>query len=267
MSRYGIGCPWIVASCVLSFGAAVSAPARGEGIVADHTWVARELSQESLDRARRLEILFGHQSVGDNVLDGMSALAEEDASRFEFERATDVEPSWFDEHSGILDFYVGDNGDPMGKIDHFHRRVAEEGYGSQIAVGMMKICYVDLEEGSEPGTVFERYRDRLVELDRAFPEVAFVRWTCPLGTESNRARHEFNEAVRKDAREAGKPLFDLADIESHDRDGKPVLLSNLPALSRYYAEDEGHLNETGRKRAARALWALLAKLAEERGVR
>ncbi len=69
----------------------LSAPLCAESILVEHASAAKAdtLAAESLNRARKLDVLFGHQSVGGNLLDGLAALAEQDAKRYALERRMD----------------------------------------------------------------------------------------------------------------------------------------------------------------------------------
>ena len=101
----------------------------------------------------------------------------------------------------------------------------------------------------------------LLQLEAAYPDKTIIWWTIPLTSGGNPGADRFNELVRQYAREHGKVLFDIADIEAHDPDGN--YLTN-PAgdeiLFAGYTEDGGHLNWPGRIRVAQAFWVLLARL-------
>lgn len=233
-------------------------PCAADSVVADHACVgqADKLEKETLDKARHLDVLFGHQSVGGNVLEGLAALAEEDGERWGIERAEDPDAEWFGANDGLGDFAVGENEDPMRKIADFRERLMG-GIGGAVDVAMFKLCFVDLpEEGSQPKKVFEAARKAVEEAEKKYPKLTIVWWTCPLETGGNRARNEYNRLIRSHCKENLKPLFDIADIES---DGKG------DAMREEYTDDGGHLDEDGRARAARAFWWLLAKLAERPG--
>lgn len=230
--------------------------AHADGIVIDHSCVDEKdstIPQEFLDKARSLDVIFGHQSVGGNILEGLADLQESDGERYACEAPTDPKPTWFEKHGGFGQFEVGENENPTSKIDDFQSRMKEAGYGKYVNVAMFKFCFVDIVEGGEskPKEVFEAYREAMESLEKAFPKVRFVWWTVPLATEDNAARNAYNKLVREWCKKKGKTLFDLADIESNGGD----------ALLDEYSEDGGHLNETGRVRVARAWWWLMARLA------
>ena len=151
-----------------------------------------------LDKARSLRVYFGHQSVGNNILDGLNALARRRPDRYSIEVRAEPDASWFRGHAGVGHFAVGENGDAW--------------------------------------------------------------WTQPITNRDNAARNQFNALVRAYAAAQGKPLFDIADIESHDPRGGEAADRSGPALYAGYTRDGGHLTMEGRLRAARAWWWLLARL-------
>ncbi len=243
---------------ILALVALASVPTAADVVVADHACVdqADGLSKETLDKVRKLDVVFGHQSVGGNVLEGLAAMAEADGERWGIERAEDVDAEWFGANDGLGDFYVGENEDPMRKIADFQERMLG-GIGGAVDVAMFKFCYVDLpEDGSQPKKVFEAAKKAVEAVEKRFPKLTIVWWTCPLETGGNRSRNEYNRLVRSYCADNKKPLFDIADIES---DGKG------DAMREDYTEDGGHLDEDGRARAAKAFWWLLAGLAEQPG--
>lgn len=246
----------LVAACFLA-----SARARAQSVVVDHTCVDsadRAIPQEFLDKARGLKVLFGHQSVGGNVMEGLAALAEQKKERYACEFVNEPEASAFDEKAVWGEFAVGENEDPSRKIAHFREKL-EEGYGKKADVAMMKLCFVDFtDDKARAKATFEECRDAMEALEKAFPKLRLVWWTAPLEESGNAGRNEYNRLVREHCKAEGKILFDLADIESHDAKGKA---RGEPSLCKAYSEDGGHLNDEGKRRAARAWWWLTARLA------
>lgn len=246
---------------VLVVALAAAAPALAQGLVVDHASVGQtgRIPDEVVARVRGLDVLFGHQSVGANILDGLTMLGE----RFAIEPVIEPEASWYDENHGLGEYPAGDNEDPHGKIVTFRRMIAQEGFGSRLDAAMLKLCYIDFtDDRVEARGVFEAYRDTIEGLEAKFPKVRFVWWTAPLMESDNAGRDEFNRLVREHCRtRGGKTLFDLADIESHDESGNPHREGGLPALCPEWSEDGGHLSEAGRKRVATAWWYLMARLA------
>jgi hypothetical protein len=83
----------------------------------------------------------------------------------------------------------------------------------------------------------------------------------PIMTEGSAERDAFNHSVRAYCQANGKLLFDIADIEAHDPAGNHLLDGANERLDPDYSSDGGHLNETGARRVASALWWLMARIA------
>ena len=67
----------------------------------------------------------------------------------------------------------------------------------------------------------QSYLDRMAALERDFPTVRFVYMTGHLdGSGANGSVHKRNEQIRSFCRSNGKILYDFADIESWDPEGK-----------------------------------------------
>ncbi len=223
------------------------------------------------DLAWQLEALsgravwFGHQSVGQDVMDGVQALLDGNPGA-EPVVVTTSRP----EAMGAgrwAEFAIGENYDPAGKVSAFKAAI-DGGVGARVDVAFFKFCWVDFDAGSAwfqgGGTaagLFAVYRAAMASLRAAHPGVTFVHLTTPLyvDTERNVQRNEFNALVRATYGGA-EPVFDLALLESTDPGGAPVIGAFGPALYPGYTSDGGHLSAAGKERLARALIALLAGL-------
>lgn len=213
-------------------------------------------------------VLFGHQSVGLNVLDGLRALAREegvDVRVAEVQGATGLRPGTF----GHL--LVAANGDPRRKLASFAAALR----GGEPDVALVKFCYVDFDAGTDAKALFAAYQATLRELRAEHPRTTFVHVTVPLHADegllrslakkllgkssgavpANARRDEFNELLRTAF--AGEPIFDLARVEATDPSGRAVSASlggrPVPMLAAGYTDDGGHLNAAGSRRAALAL--------------
>ena len=215
--------------------------------------------------AERPRVFFGHQSVGQDVLCGVSRLAASGASVPE-----------------VVDARIGANEEPLAKIADFDARV-RDGLGERVDVAMMKLCYIDVTAGTDVRALFDAYRTTLSALERDHPAVSFVHVTVPLTTEQGRLtrlrsrltgndrfgpaenvqRERLNALFR--AEYAGDRLFDLAAVESTRPDGTRVSGrhegADYFALHDGYAADLGHLNEPGAEVAATAWLAAVARAA------
>jgi hypothetical protein len=82
-----------------------------------------------------------------------------------------------------------------------------------------------------------------------------------VGDSDNATRGAYNAQVRSYAAANNKPLFDIADIESHDPNGNAVLHNNHEAMYGAYSSDGGHLSTAGEARMAGAIWWLMTRVA------
>jgi len=224
---------------VVSGSTLVTVNAQAQTIKADHTTVdVSAIPAAGVAAARALRMSFSHASVGGNIWSGLATLAVDSTYAF---------PNWKD----------NDRGNPgwEAKITQFETWVAAN--ASQFDVFQNKFCYID------PAVDFATYRDSMNKLATTYPSKIFVWWTIPITTDDadNAKRQSFNRQVRDYCKSNDKPLFDIADIESHKADGTAVTGSGSEALDAAQSSDGGHLNGLGAARAAMAQWALMAKVA------
>ncbi len=218
-------------------------------------------------------VLFGHQSVGGNVLDGLAAVAREQGVELriaEVQAATELRPGTFGH------VRVAANGDPRRKLASFTAALA----AGDPDVALVKFCYVDFDASTDARALFAAYEAALRDLRAKHPRTTFVHVTVPLVADegfakalakkllgrtsgavpSNARREEFNALLR--SRFSGEPLFDLARVESTDASGRAVSAKlgdrAIPMLATAYTDDGGHLNAPGARRAALALVNVLA---------
>lgn len=227
---------------------------------------------------RKKRIYFGHQSVGRNILDGVRAvLTDHPQIPLSIHETTDpieIAPAVLG-HS-----LIGQNGDPVGKADHFSSLI-REGIGDSVDIAMMKFCYVDFDLQTDYRSVFEEYRRRMADVRAAYPDLRIVHLTVPLtspqtgprawfkrlvgrpvrGYEDNRVRAGYNDLLRREY--GGKePIFDLAALESMGLDQEALTVrlrrERHPVLVPEYTDDGGHLNALGRSVVAEQLLLFLA---------
>ena len=102
------------------------------------------ISTDQLRAARSRSIVFGHQSVGANILDGVRTVY----------RVADMAPpatlQWANSLPSrggwIADAAIGTNGDPSSKIAAFEARLTSTTGSPDFA--LMKLCYVDITTGT-----------------------------------------------------------------------------------------------------------------------
>ncbi|MDR2172644.1 MAG: hypothetical protein LBE32_00290 [Burkholderiales bacterium] len=263
----------ILGSAVLALGFSVAAPVWAQGV--GTPWTQTSYTAADVAEVSSRRIFFAHNSVGNNVLRGGQGTGgggvEDIASTIPLRSGTQPNTP------GITDVYTsstghGANGDPRAKIAGFVTLMNNGGHQAQIA--FLKLCYIDFESwggATSVGTVegaealFAHYQTTLNTLQQTYPNVTFVHVTSPLYIRGSSyapataARHHFNQRMRQTY---GSRVFDLAAIESIDRNGNPVFsLDNVsPALAGDWSADGSHLNDVGSARVAGALISFLAQV-------
>jgi hypothetical protein len=245
--------------------------------------------KEDLELLKDARILFNHQSVGENVINGLRRLSERAGVELrilehEAESLGDaaIQGGYF------LHATAGENKRPHSKIEGFEQLLQQSALpGPDVA--LMKFCYVDIGPTTDVAALFDKYDDAVQRLQRANPSTTVVHVTVPLttigpgwkeltkrfllstgldklvGVEdghglANIKRHEFNDILRKAYAE--QAIYDLATIESTRPDGRASQFvrggNAYPALSSELAADLGHLNALGEELAAKRLVNVIA---------
>jgi hypothetical protein len=226
------------------------------------------------------KIYFGHQSVGNNILDGMRDVMQDNPqialNIAEYHTMTDLKSSVF-AHA-----LIGKNFDPKSKIDAFSSNL-RAGVGNEVDIAFVKLCFVDMLTQTYTAKVFEYYKHTMEDMKHKFPKTTFIHFTVPLTSQQtwlkeiikgligkvnlydNVKRNEFNAMLRREY--AGRePFFDLAKLESTFPDGRQSTFTRdgnvYASLVPDYTNDGGHLNETGRRRVAEHLLVYLVQLSQ-----
>lgn len=208
----------------------------------------------------RQDVFFGHQSVGYNILQGVTSIYA--SSGVGAPPQVNGVPG---SGGSIGEVAIGSNGDPLSKLDAFEDWLRNRGAAGASDVAIMKLCYVDVLPGFDAKAWFTLYRSRMSQLEKDFPQVTFLHATAPLTTyspESNVVRQQLNRMLRTEYGPSGR-LFDLAAVESTRPDGHRV--GGTLDGNRYFAMDDGyttdggHLNETGGAAAATELVHVIAR--------
>lgn len=229
------------------------------------TTVASLVTREEWTAAASRSIFFGHQSVGDNMLDGLRQIsAAEGWPGLRVTAADGPQP-----RPALLHAKIGQNGDPSSKIQAF-RDVLLEGMADTVDVALMKFCFWDIRRETDIDKVFDEYRTTMADLARRFPKVTFIHATVPLvaadmdwrarvrrlmGTQTgtdidNATRERLNRKIREHYSPA--TIFDIARAESEGSPaGHPQLLVEL-------SSDGAHLNDEGRRRVGAAFIRTIA---------
>lgn len=241
----------------------------------------KDVPAEAWQKLAQKKIYFGHQSVGNNILDGVRDVMKENPQvKLNIKETSDPK----DINTPVFAHSpVGKNMDPVSKCDAFAGYMAS-GLGQKVDIAFFKFCYIDILHATEVDKVFAEYKKSIDLAKKSSPNVMIVHITTPLrvvqagprvwvkkiigrpigGYDDNVKREQFNAMLRKEY--SGKePIFDLAGIESISPDGSRVTFDKdgklYPALAPAYTNDGGHLNELGRKVVAEQFLIFLANLA------
>jgi hypothetical protein len=226
-------------------------------------------------------VFFSHQSVGENIVEGIMRLIQErpdlPLTIMSLDQSREAAGPFF-AHARL-----GRNGDPAAKTDAFAAAM-DEGLADRIDIGFHKYCYVDVTADTDVQRLFDHYRDTMAAMRARHPRVRFVHVTLPLtevqsgpkallkiwlgrapyGYLDNLRRERFNEMMRQ-AYAGREPVFDLATVEATRPGGAVESISFRgvagAALVRDYTSDGGHLNDAGARHVAEALLAFLGDLA------
>lgn len=234
-------------------------------------------SREELARLAARSVLFGHQSVGANILEGVGRLVSSSGAGVG-PRVAQLDAMVAPGPGVLGHVLLPENGDPARKVRSFAEAVDRLGDRAP-DVALMKLCYVDFDARTDVAALFELYRTTLAALEQRHPRTAFVPVTAPLtraqggpkamvkrllgrapgGVVENARREEFNARVRA---AYGARVFDLARLEATGPAGEPVAVEwqgrAVPAMHASYSDDGGHLNARGQDLVARAFLAHLA---------
>ena len=231
----------------------------------DHYARLQSVPQEKLLALSRKKVFFGHQSVGQNIIEGLF-----DVMRIMPLISLDIRettsPGDFDKpifaHSSI-----GTNMNPSSKFKAF-RNALDGGLGQIVEIAFLKLCFVDIDRRSDLGALFKEYDETIAYLTSKFPNLKIITITVPLvsrpvgirakiakllgrspwSEQDSIQRNKYNEMLR--AKYEGS-LFDLAKAESTTLLGTKATVTkgnrSYDLMVRSYTDDGGHLNTLGRQ--------------------
>ncbi|GFE82176.1 hypothetical protein GCM10011487_41760 [Steroidobacter agaridevorans] len=206
-------------------------------------------------------IVFAHQSVGNDILDGVQALTRQQGQALPIVETSQAPGQW----QGIAHFKVGENGKPEGKIAHFAATLGANAF-AQADLALLKLCYIDFNGAVDPEKLAATYGETLGQLQSQYPQTRFVAMTAPLttiqtgpkawvkkvlgkapaGYEHNLRRQQFNQRIRE--RFSADALFDIARLEASAGARTFEYRSRqIETLDPSYTYDGGHLGERGKE--------------------
>ena len=232
---------------------------------------------EDLNIVSKARIYFGHQSVGNNILEGINKLDENNILNIlEIDEINNLPESF------IIHSKIGKNENPNSKCSAFESMI--DSISNNIDFGFMKFCYIDINRNSDVKALFEYYKSTMDSLIIKYPQIKFIHITSPLrfsdkgigiwlrellGRPNNSKldnvkRNEYNNLLK--AYYPQELIFDLAQIESPYLNGKREYFEmngeKYYSLIKEFTNDGGHLNELGSKVVASKLINFLAYVIE-----
>ncbi len=234
-----------------------------EAIIIDHTSTAVDaVPDDAIAAAAKIRSVMRHcsilQHLGYNRDGGLNLLQEQNA-RYDRTNMKFLGHGHPGAEAVIDDFLLDDvtSDLPGGFVEH--TKDLYDVYGYYLYYG---------EKWTSGLPDWPRYRDAMLACEKKFPDKRFIWCTIsvlgkyhPADEARQKRTAEFNDAVRQYCRENGKILYDLADIMSHDPEGKPFILNGYKLLCPEYTEDKIHVTTpTGKIQLARAYWVLMARL-------
>lgn len=241
----------------------------------------------AVKQAAGQRVLFIHASTGGyvsrmglNYLQGTVGRSDPEGASpypvYQYDRRAWAWPEWrYDELQTpktllqrVVRKLTGTNSMSSIKLREFEADVRE--HQDEYDVIGMKLCYLDWK-----GLNWKQYRDGMERLEKQYPEKIFLWATIPLQytwdapaspAGAYRSITAFNDSIRAYAKSNAKPLFDVADIESHRADGTACTDSAGRAVlcQEYHLDELGHPNGEGSIRLAKGFWWLMAGLEMQR---
>lgn len=255
----------------------------GEGMMEKITIPSMsEVSSEDWKRLSEKKMYFGHQSVGENIIDGvldvMKVNKDIQLTIKESKNGADLDSV------NILHSSIGKNGDPVGKIADFKKQI-DSGIGEKADIVFAKLCFWDIQKNTDVNKVFFEYKSTIADLKETYPDTRFMHMTVPLmshsdslinrlkrlirednGELANIKRNELNELILNEYKDK-EPVFDIAKFESTQPDGSRSFFmkggNKYYYLPDVYTNDGGHLNKIGRKHVAEQMLIELSGVASQ----
>ncbi len=230
-------------------------------------------SEEIIETIKSDKILFAHQSVGQNIIDGISILSKQNNWGLNIKKNEEIN------NGGIYHVMIGENEKPYLKISEFKRVVEKNSNNLDIAI--FKFCYVDVDEETNVEKLFNAYVDLVNEIEKKYPQIKLIKTTIPIrvinnsftakakrflglnvwGDKAAYNRENYNNLVRK---KYGKDdLFDIALIESSFKNKSNKVSTPygyLFSMDEAISSDGSHLNQVGKLYIANELLNLISEI-------
>lgn len=238
-----------------------------------------DVTESAWKNLSRKTIYFGHQSVGDNIIDGINMVMKNNSViKLNIKNINDLHES---DYPVFAHSYIGKNGDIDSKLREFGENI-RKGLGDNTDLAFLKLCFWDVRRKTNVENVFKNYKNTITSLKNEYPDTVFIHFTVPLMSHSNSVisrikrmlkpdnddldnikRNELNALIIKEYSKK-EPLFDIAQLEATLPNGELATFtkdgSRYFYLPEEYTDDGGHLNELARKYVAEQLLIMLANI-------
>lgn len=272
----------LVGFSLLLFGCNNSQNERDIEMKADSLLIT-ESTREGLLKIKGHKIIFAHQSVGKNIIDGINYITQELGEKLPIES---LEPSSLGDKNYFVEFMPGKNEYPKTKIDGFVEQIGKLNKKYIPEVALMKLCYIDIKPDTDVNDIFKYYQKKIEKLKEENPDIMIVHLTVPLVSRStsikakvkrllgmlpwqersNIKRHEFNVLINDSFHK--NSIFDIARIESTHEDGSREEFMKdgkiYYGMSPEYTTDGGHLNKLGKHVVALEMISFLGNVIEQK---
>jgi hypothetical protein len=261
-----------------------AAQSGGSAILANHSVISQfsQIPQSYAQSAAAIIILFMHQSTGGYIAaEGLDCLAglhgdiasyPQECVTYANNRSARVWP-YYDDSNWNWELWPSPEADALAKTDQFVSIVNSSASGYTI-IGM-KFCYTDgwnQDDNVDYNNGHGYYITKMEQLEQQYPGVKFIYATSALWSDPGTACNSifnscaeisrFNAQVRAYTQANNKPLFDIADIESHDSSGNLCTVQGYEGMCPdWYSDGGGHPNIVGSIRLAKGFWWLMARMA------
>ena len=193
-----------------------------------------KIPSEWINNAKdKLHIAYGHTSHGSQLITGMTGLMSWKGDLYKWHNG-DADDA-LDIRDRIMSGDLGHNGSLAW--EGATRSLLDDERNSDINVVIWSWCG-GVSDNTEGG--IDIYLNAMNQLEKDYPDVQFVYMTGHLdGTGLEGNLHVRNEQIRKYCKDNNKTLYDFADIESYDPDGKYYLDKSANDACAYDSNGDG----------------------------
>ena len=148
----------------------------------------------NLQKVASQKIYFGHQSVGNNIMEGLQEiLASNQEYKLNIIESGDAVP---DSGGFFLHTRIGENTKPNMKCDDFIQQLNPE-LVSKLDMAMFKFCYIDINRDTDVDALFEYYRNTISTVREKYPYLTIIHVTSPVRHSPDDFKTKIREVIGK----------------------------------------------------------------------